>query len=883
MSSIGSLHRILELGRGGMARVWLAMSTGVNGFRKLVVVKQLRPEYATDERVRAMFLEEARLAAKLNHPNTVQTLEVAEQAGEYFIIMEYLDGQPLDAILRQGSLPMGALLAVLADVCAGLHHAHELRDLDGTELRVVHRDVSPQNVFVTYTGQIKVVDFGIAKSMAGSSVSQAGEIKGKANYMAPEQALGMSVDRRADIFSVGVMLYAALSGRRLWEGVPESKVLERLRLGDVPKLVPRASTVNAPAAELMAICNKCIAAAARDRYETALQVQVAIEEFAKKNGGMFSRGELGVYLCRAFEEHRARRQSVIEEKVRSLADGTLLSNSVKRHPSTPPKVANVKIAGKLRPAPPPQRRSESSHGDSSQDLTAVAPLPVSAWAQSAPAFVATADSVSHAQKTAGAEDASEERMSRVPTERPPADSQNLAAAAVAQKPAANAKQAAKGTWRMPEPYKLVTRLSQSALIFEAKDMTTKRGVTVQLLKGALSEEQLSARYGAAARLRHPNTVRLVDVGSIKTPVPVTYIVRENVVGKSLASQLELGPLDPVVALRIGVGVLESLADAHARGVIHGRLTPGHVLLEDRDDDGQHVKVLGYWPSTVAVRKQEDELFQPPSAEERATPSGDLYAVAQILHVCLTGAAHVAGNPVILDDPRMEMLLARALERDANHGFQSADAMLEAIRRVDWTCPTEGVVLARDRYLYKAVPSRSDKRLPVSRNELLSRRPVSVWVFDGDPTLGRSRVLDALGEVSGQMEVRHLGEADRELALEELESGKVTAPWIVVFGTLHVVLEDPLLRLLRTTPETTRVLVSPEEDYELLHRAVNEVGLDAQLFEFAEKEEVLAALDRAVGRTRCLSEGYDAIRLQLRRSRDELGQRSREFTATDTVN
>jgi hypothetical protein len=329
-----------------------------------------------------------------------------------------------------------------------------------------------------------------------------------------------------------------------------------------------------------------------------------------------------------------------------------------------------------------------------------------------------------------------------------------------------------------------------------------------------------------------------------------------------------------------VGILESLSEAHEQGVIHGRLTPSHILLEEQDADLHQIKVIGYWPSTVAVRKQEDEPYQGPASGERASVQGDLYAVGQILHACLTGAAHDGSAPVLLDDHRMEVLLARALEREPNQRFQSAIAMLDAIRRVDWTCPTYGVVLARDRYLCGAVPFTSDTRLPVQRNELSSRRPVSVWVFDGDPTLGRSQVLEALSDVSGHMEVRHLGEADRELALEELISGKVCAPWIVIFGTLHVVLEDPLLRLLKTTPETSRVIVSPDDDYELLHRSVNDVGLDAQLFEFAEKEEVLATITKAVSRTRLISEGYDAIRLQLRRSRDELGQRSREFTATD---
>ncbi len=845
MSSIGSLHRLLELGRGGMARVWLAVSTGVNGFRKLVVVKQLRPEYAQDARVRTMFLEEARLAAKLNHPNTVQTLEVAEQDGEFFIVMEYLDGQPVDAIQRQTPVPMAAMLTVLVDACAGLHHAHELRDLDGTQLGVVHRDVSPQNIFLTYTGQVKVVDFGIAKTLAGSSVSQAGEIKGKVNYMAPEQALGMSVDRRADIFSLGVMLYATLSGRRLWDGTPEATVIHRLRTGDIPKLVPRPSGLTAPSAELIAICNKCIAPAARDRFTSALELQHVLEDFAKRNGGLYSRGELATFLSRAFEDQRVRRQSVIEEKVRSLAEGTLFSDSVKRSPSGAPPVASD---------PSPRLPSKDLTDAGRQDMQAVVALPA------ASSVTDTGD-----------------RVSRMPTERPPPESKG----ATSTSSSSVSSVSSKGTWRMPEPYKLVSRLTQSALIFEAKDMTTKRGVTVQLLKGALSDEQLSERYGGAARLRHPNTVRLLDIGSVKTPVPVTYIVRENVVGTSLASVLQLGPIDQIDALRIAVGILESLADAHEQGVIHGRLTPSHVLLgEPEEGESRHVKVLGYWPSTLAVTKQEDEAFLEPTAGENAaaTVQSDIFAVGQILHMCLTGTTHKSSAPITWNDPRLAALLNRALAKDPKQRYQLASAMLEALRRVDWTCPRRGEVITKDRYLCGAVPWTLDQRLPIQRNELLSRGPTSVWVLDGDPTLGRSKVLEALADLR-QVEVRQLGEADRELAYHELVGGKVTVPWIVIFGSLHVVLGEPLLQLLRGTPETSKLLISPASDFELLHRAVRDVGLDAQLFEEADKDDLLGALNRLIYRTRRISENYDVVRLQLQLSRDELGQRSREFAAS----
>src|SRR5690349_17441022 len=163
--------------------------------------------------------------------------------------MEYLEGQPLNRIVhrlqRAGqSLSLGMHLRVLIEVCSGLHHAHELTDYDGTPLGVVHRDVTPHNVFVTYDGQVKVVDFGIAKALNSSAETRTGVLKGKVAYMAPEQARGERVDRRADVFSVGVMMWEAATGRRLWKGVPDLTVLHRLINGDIPS--PRGIDPDVP-------------------------------------------------------------------------------------------------------------------------------------------------------------------------------------------------------------------------------------------------------------------------------------------------------------------------------------------------------------------------------------------------------------------------------------------------------------------------------------------------------------------------------------------------------------------------------------------------------------------------------------------------------------
>jgi serine/threonine protein kinase len=865
-TSIGNLHRLLDLGRGGMARVWLAVSTGANGFRKLVVVKQLRPEFTDNDRVRLMFVDEARLAAKLNHPNTVQTLEVTEQDGEFFIVMEYLDGQPLDAIQRQGPVPMEALLAILIDVCAGLHHAHESRDLDGTELGVVHRDVSPQNIFVTYAGDVKVVDFGIAKTALASSVSQSGEIKGKINYMAPEQALGMAVDRRADIFSIGVILYSALSGRKLWDGTPENRVIERLRLGDIPAL-PVRTGLGAPPVELVKICNRCIAPAARDRYATALEVQTDLEVFAKSHGGAFARRELGAFLSRSFEAQRSRRRSVIEEKVRALSDGTLIADAVRRGsgaPSERPKRHSSRAPRKAQTPPPlPTKRR------SSQNLAAV-PSPTGTSQQRDVALERGAVSSTDHGSTGEA------------TKRPP--------------PSRRSGQPSGASWRMPEPYKLVSRLSQTGLIFEAKDLHTKRGVTVQLLKGALSADELALRYGPSARLRHPNTVRLIDVGSVKHPVAVTYIVRENVIGETLATTIAAGRMPFLRVFKIAHALLASLADAHEHGVVHGRLTPEHILLESNEVDNEAVKVLGYWPSHVAVSKQDDESYRAPETlDGQPQIAGDLFAVGQVMFACITGAPWSIGSLEAGGPLGLSAFLRRALDPEPAQRFQSAREMQGALRQLPWESadefgdPLEHSIVGantvrmawmRDRYLHGAMPKASQPELRISRNDLLSKRKVSLWVLSGDPGLESEAAVAALGQLSSLYEVRHLGEADRELAIEELSTGKEFGPWVVVFGAVHVQANEPLLGLLRRLPEVSQLLVSEGDDFALEQKAVNEIGLDATAALPCTSDEIVAAVDRLIERTRYISEGYDTVRQRLREARDELGRLSRELTAVD---
>lgn len=317
-NTLGKYRLIAELGHGGMAEVFLAVARGPAGFNKLLVIKQIRPQLAEDPDFLAMFLDEARLAARLSHPNVVQTNEVGEESHRYFIAMEYLEGQPLNRILhrlgRNGALPLGMHLRILCDVLSGLQHAHDLTDYDGTPLHVVHRDATPHNIFLTYDGQVKVVDFGIAKAMNSSSETKTGVLKGKVAYMAPEQAKGDRVDRRADVFSVGVILWEALAGRRLWKGMNDIAVLNHIITGDIPS--PR--TVNPTLHErLEEICMMALAPNREDRYESAVALQMDIEQALEEIGERGSVKEAGRLIAEYFSEERAKMKTIIEAQLRN--------------------------------------------------------------------------------------------------------------------------------------------------------------------------------------------------------------------------------------------------------------------------------------------------------------------------------------------------------------------------------------------------------------------------------------------------------------------------------------------------------------------------------------------------------------------------------------
>ncbi len=314
---------IAEIGRGGMAEVYLAVAQGPGGFNKLVVIKKALQDLALQPEFLAMFLDEARLAARMNHPNVVQTYEFGEEDGRQFIAMEYLDGQPYSRILarlrgRMGgleSMPLAHHIRILIDTLAGLHHAHELKDFDGSPLHVVHRDVTPQNVFVTYDGSTKVVDFGIAKAQDSSSRTVTGEIKGKVTYMSPEQVRGEPLDRRSDLFAIGIMLWEAVAGRRMWREIPDIAVVSELLQGRLPSI--REVAPHAPP-ELVRIIERALSPDREQRYPSALAMQRDLDEFAIVSGARVDGAEVGRVVSEWFEEERRRVRAVVEAQLGSL-------------------------------------------------------------------------------------------------------------------------------------------------------------------------------------------------------------------------------------------------------------------------------------------------------------------------------------------------------------------------------------------------------------------------------------------------------------------------------------------------------------------------------------------------------------------------------------
>lgn len=306
-----------RLAAGGMAEVYRAESAGLEGFKKKVAIKRVLPHLAEKKRFIKMFLDEARLGAYLSHSNCVQVFDIGVGDNSYYIVMEYVDGADLKAIIewvRRSGRPFATAHAVYITmkICEGLAYAHELTDENGLPLGIVHRDLSPPNVLITRFGEIKIVDFGLAKASTQLEKSEPGIIKGKFSYLSPEAALGKEVDLRTDVFAAGIILWEMLAGRRLFQGESDFETVKQVQRAEIPsisKINPNVDT------SLEAIINKSLARDLNIRFRNAREFCQALTQWLFSTRSIVSPFEIAEVVQDVIRDRQKDKSSKLSEVI----------------------------------------------------------------------------------------------------------------------------------------------------------------------------------------------------------------------------------------------------------------------------------------------------------------------------------------------------------------------------------------------------------------------------------------------------------------------------------------------------------------------------------------------------------------------------------------
>ena len=337
---------------GGMAEVYTAKSFGVEGFEKILAIKRILPTMAEDEDFIQMFIDEAKIAGQLTHANIVPIYELGKIGDSHYIAMEYVWGKDLLQIMnrfrkmrKQMPASMGAWIG--AKMCEGLDYAHRKKDRSGRGLGIIHRDVSPQNCLVSYEGQVKMIDFGIAKAASRNTKTQAGVLKGKFGYMSPEQVRGLPVDHRSDIFAVGTCLYEMLTTERLFVGESDFSTLEKVRNAQVPALSLQVPDIPK---ELEDIVMKALARDVENRWQSAAEMQEALQRFIARERPPFGTSKLAAWMRTAFAPEMAK------EKQR-------LDSFAKIGPPPPPAVVPQRPMVAVKPPPSEDDEPEELAGE----------------------------------------------------------------------------------------------------------------------------------------------------------------------------------------------------------------------------------------------------------------------------------------------------------------------------------------------------------------------------------------------------------------------------------------------------------------------------------------------------------------------------------------
>jgi eukaryotic-like serine/threonine-protein kinase len=353
MAGFGRYTLVRKLAVGGMAEVFLARADGPMGFQKRCVVKRILPHFSDDPSFVQMFLGEARLAAELNHPNLVQVFDFGEVDGQYYIAMEYIDGPNLrvlnrEARLRHGPIDLALAARIISMAAEGLHFAHELTDENGHLLNLVHRDISPDNILVSRSGAVKVVDFGIAKAANQPHLTKSGTVKGKLAYMPPEQLAREPLDCRADLFALGVVLFELVTGEMPFDATSEVSIIQAI-LGGEPLRRLRSRRTDAPDV-LDEIIARCLSKAPKDRYANGRELRDELERFIQLAGTALSAGDIAGLVQACVEP-----EADFRTPSRPPGDGSPLEPTVSRSKGPVPTRPDSGGTSSEATLPPPRR------------------------------------------------------------------------------------------------------------------------------------------------------------------------------------------------------------------------------------------------------------------------------------------------------------------------------------------------------------------------------------------------------------------------------------------------------------------------------------------------------------------------------------------------
>jgi len=325
-SKLGNYELVLRVGRGGMAAVWVARERAkTTKDDRLVAVKVMLTELADESEFIKMFLDEVRLVRSIRHPNVVDVYDVGEHDGMMWMAMEWVEGESLHTVIAEAgkrrAIPPELAVRIIADAAAGLHAAHELRDIDGSLRGVVHRDISPHNILIGTNGMVKLVDFGVAKAIGRiSEATRAGQLKGKFGYMSPEQALGKGVDRRSDIFSLGIVLFELTTSRRLFRGEHDIETLRLVISGAIPK--PTLIDAKYPP-ELERIVLKALERNVSGRYQTAAEFEHDLRAYLKAERLIVPQSGVAGILKRVLGERIEQRRKAVRSSLKTLSSGAV--------------------------------------------------------------------------------------------------------------------------------------------------------------------------------------------------------------------------------------------------------------------------------------------------------------------------------------------------------------------------------------------------------------------------------------------------------------------------------------------------------------------------------------------------------------------------------